>query len=324
MGVAALCCLTACTTVIAGTGSAGRAGSSGSTHHSAPRRSSASPLRRVVQRGPLGDPVTADFCHGISMRAFARFGVARVHGWQTATTCYIDVYRYDDTYFQLNTWYEDDSDFYSGARRPHSLARGAAMYAFGVHGHDCERALELHEAIVLETHTYNVRGAVPASVLCAASSTLVRQQLAAFGRHRSPKRALASPSLTSFDPCELMTHGHVDTIPGLVNVFPAPIIEDAGCRAYNSQLLVTARIAFVDLGFLLSGRTTISLGHRLTVSSYSHGKACEAISVQHTTSDGRAHEILDVSVEDQHGTRRHVCGTAARVAAVMLSAARLR
>lgn len=317
--IVALLCLTACAPVVSGVGQVADTTSQAPATPTKPPATSSAVLR-VPQNGPVGDPVTADLCAGISMRELSRFGDARVHGWQTATTCYVDVYRSDATYFQLNSWAESPSDFVPAARTPRRLGNGASVFSFPMHRRDCERALQLDGAVV-ETHTFNVRGSVPAAVLCGAAAAYLHQEVRAFTRGAPPSRSLASPSLTQFDLCALMSYGNYDRIPGLENATTQPILEAAGCDAYSARIDVTARIAFVELGFPLPGKHVRVQGHALVV--YAGRKVCEVVSVQHATRDGRAHELLDVGAQKRPGFTGSLCATTERVAAAMLHAAHL-
>lgn len=275
---------------------------------------------RIPQQSSLGDLVTVDLCHGISMSAFHRFGFARVHGWQTASTCYIDIYLGHTRYLQLNTWAEQSSEFDNTGGSPNGLADGSGdLFRFSVRGTDCERALEMG-SVVLETHTYNVHGSVPTHVLCAAASTLVRQQIRAFSHSRVPDRSLARPSLTRFDICALAQEGDYHSIPGLERATTLSFLEGAGCTVDALSMYLSVRIAFIALDFPLIGRDVTVRGHRLRASHL--GNSCELVSIQHTTADGQEHEILDVQANG-HGPTSQPCRTAERLAAVMLGVAHL-
>lgn len=255
------------------------------------------------------------------MLAFSRFGVAQKHGWQTATTCYIDVSLYTGGFLQLNTWAENFQEFDRVGSTVHRLGPHAHSYNFAVDGRDCERVLDL-DAVVLETHTYNVRGRVSHRALCGTASILLHQQLAAFGHGPFPRRSLARHSLTRFDLCAVIARAHFHRIRGLAGGFTdTSFLEGAGCRILDSPVEVNVRIAFIDRGFPLRGRHVTVRGHRLNFMAY--GRLCEVISVQGVTSDGRAHEILDVQATGHRGVPQ-TCRTAEQLTAGMADVARLR
>lgn len=315
--VVAVALLAGCTTTISGSG---RVADSVSPSPLPPAHPSTS-IIRVPVAGPYGDFVTADLCAGVSMRAFSAFGVAVKHGWQTATTCYIDVSLYSGGYLQLNTWAENYQEFDRVGSTVHRLGPHAHAYNFALDGRDCERVLDL-DAVVLETHTYNVRGRVSHRALCGTASILLHQELTVFGHGPFPRRSLARHSLTRFDLCAVIARAHFHRIHGLAGGFTdTSFLEGAGCRILDSPVEVNVRIAFIDRGFPLRGHYLTMRGHRLNFAAF--GKVCEVISVQGITRDGRSHEILDVQATGHRGVAQ-TCRTAEQLAARMADVARLR
>jgi hypothetical protein len=309
--------LAGCTTTISGSGQAG-------TPTSLPPLPPAHPstsIRRVPLAGPYGDLATANPCAGISMRAFSRWGLAQVHGWQTATTCYIDVSLYSGGFLQLNTWAESSVELDRTASRAHPRGHNVSVYTYAVDGQDCERALQL-DTVVLETHTLNVRGRPSHRVLCGAVSVLIAQELAAFRHGPFPRRSLARSSLTRFDFCALVARAHYHRIRGFAGGFTdTGFLEGSGCQILDAPVDVSIRVAFIHLGFALRGRDATVRGHPLNYARY--GRVCEVISVQGVTSDGRAHEILDVQARGHHDVHA-TCRAAEQLVAGMAEVADLR
>jgi hypothetical protein len=255
------------------------------------------------------------------MRAFSRFGLAQQHDWQTATTCYIDVSLYGGGFLQLNTWAESSVSLDRRASTARSLGHDVSVYTFTVEGQDCERALDLG-AVVLETHTVNVRGRPPNPVLCGAASALIDEERAVFRHGPFPRRSLARPSLTRLDLCAVVARAHYHRIRGLAGSFAdSNFLEGGGCHIAGAPVDVWIRIAFIDFGFPLDGRDVTVRGHRLNFKSF--GRLCEVISVQGVTRDGRSHEILDVQAGG-HGRVAQTCRSAEQLVAGMAEVAHLR
>ncbi|MBN9619666.1 MAG: hypothetical protein J0H43_08040, partial [Actinobacteria bacterium] len=192
--------VTACATTITGTGRA------------LPPPAPPNPLLRTDGHTALGDLVTGDLCAGIPLSAFRQWGSASRHGWQSADACYLDIALPDGGEFQLDTWAEDLQSFYPGNSTTTAQSGNASIRAFPQADGDCERALVIG-TIAFETHVEKLDELPSGAVQCATTDRYAHLELAALaGRHLTP-RSLASPSLTRYDLCALMSSsdmGHVD------------------------------------------------------------------------------------------------------------------
>jgi len=80
----------ACASQLSGHGSASTP-SSAATSPSSSSHAQPLSLLRVAPVDQLGDPVTTDFCHGITLSAFDQWGEPFLHPYQLADACFIDV-----------------------------------------------------------------------------------------------------------------------------------------------------------------------------------------------------------------------------------------
>jgi hypothetical protein len=253
--VAAAIVLTACTTVVSGSGAPG----SESSHPPSGFPSSAGPtsppptppgprsavrasLRRIPAQTPLGDPVTVDFCSmlpGVVSSAGAtlrRFTIQRLAG------CDLDATTRAGVTFQVTVF----ADFSSNIAYPRgtrvSRSFGLPVESVPYRDRSCRSAV-VDQAVTVEAYS-GTGGPESPAIACSAVRTLAPLIAASISQDDYSRVTVASPTVTTLDMCRTLSAAAAATDLGARQVAPYPERFGTACQwqADSQYLYASVRI----------------------------------------------------------------------------------
>jgi len=306
-----------CATTVNGTGSAAKV-----VHPKV-----AASFLRTPESDALGDPVRSDFCVGISDAAFAKYGDSGPDLWQPADYCLYDIEVAKKYQFEI-----DVTSIYRGIPvsgqnyMTRSLSGGDTYDVFAATDGDCERVLHVGD-IELDINTYVNEGKVSNSILCGAAETMTRQLAASYTHAPLPTRALALPTITTFDLCALTAVSHFDQIAGFTQDGGSQQTQDeeASCHVDGSDGVLDVSYVYADLGYRFGTDVATVGGHKLYVYEPSSQDVCYVDSLHGVTTDHQSREVLDFRITStQSNYSYNLCSNLEKFAAAMLDAAHLK
>jgi hypothetical protein len=266
--------------------------------------------------------VTADLCAAVPANALSQWGTPSVHVYQSAGRCYYDVQLDGRRAVQL------ELTTVPAAKFDLTLAKPAAHdgpFRFDPVDGSCERAFRIG-AEVFDIRAYINQGKVSDDVLCATAEAAMLGERTSLTSHRPPRRSVASPSLTRFDLCSLITDAHLGRVPELADLdTPYRADDGGGCDADTGSLILDVVVAFTADNWRPRGSLVHYHGHALRRTSSPQTSSCEIMSQRGNTRDGAGREQFDVQLSSETSIDpSHLCELAEQATGAMLDTVNLK
>jgi len=293
----------ACSTTVAGSGSAGPTPSRVSTASGSTPTAAPTTLAYLPPDTDIGNPRTANLCSVIAPDKLTKFGETSPTLQLSPVDCEFYVTPANASAdVEMSAYVYGPYDYDpTGTGVESRVVSGETVYAYPFARHDC-RAMISTSTVVIGVQAQDYSSQLDAGRVCAMRDALVAQVAAGVAKHRPRHLSYGPTSLTSVVICD---HVDVASLPPFSHNTGMSVYD----RAFGNECDLTNSVYWVDIWIGLhpppvepmSGRRLTVDGHHLVQEFKATSTYCQVTSQQDNVPDTIYSETVEVSAEVRAG-----------------------
>lgn len=277
-------------------------------------------VRRESVRTALGDPALVDLCEASPAVAIFGTGTTEPREYRESASCTWDASVGAGARFRIDATVADRATQRPGRR----LRTVGDSVVFEADGGTCARIARRDDLDVGIVASPAFVGRVRPNDYCDVTDRLATDIARMLGRGRVPVRPFAARSVTTIDPCRMLTRAQVARLFGLIDAARLTTVK-SGAAGTSCLWSVGGFVLVIDSGSSIGiglryAETRTFRGHPLIAPEQDGTSSCFRLSRRGTVPESRAREYLRVTVSSPVSA----CAIADSALATALDAAGLR